>query len=196
MNLLEEPKEEKLTITSSEKSFDWAIEQNHIGEDLKKRLEESNVIIIPSQGANELADTLYFPSDTTELFHFLSEKQSDNFKVEISIEEKDYKELSLHADWIILADFLVKDIVAPLLVSLLAEYVIQRAGKRIDEHEVKSKIVVTHSKNKHQIEIQYSGPASEYSEVMLKAISDFGKMTMKQQSNSKSPKRKRHSKKD
>ncbi len=58
--------------------------------------------MIPTEGYAERPDLVYFPHGTGDLFHFLTEKPADNLMVDVCIEEEDYKEVALHADWVII----------------------------------------------------------------------------------------------
>lgn len=194
--MLTHPDSPKQSITSRavSKNFESVISHDYIGKELKERLGNMNALMVPNEGYQDKQDLLYFPSGTSDLFHYLLEKQDDSLKVDISLEEKDYKELALHADWMILAEFIVKDIVAPLLVALVAEYIIKHLGKRRYSTSVKSKLTVVDEKKGKQIEYTYEGPASQYRDVMLNAISKFGEDGLHLPADIK-PKRKHHHKK-
>jgi hypothetical protein len=194
--MLIQPKPKKQSITSKavSKNFESVISRDYIGKELKERLKNANVLMVPNEGYQDKQDLLYFPSGTSDLYHYLLEKQGDSFKVDINLEDKDYKELALHADWMILAEFIVKEIVAPLLVALVAEYIIRHLGKRKHSTNVKSKLTVVDEKKGKQIEYTYEGPASEYRNVMLNAISKFNEDGLRLPAEIK-PKRKHRPKK-
>jgi hypothetical protein len=185
--------QQKLTINNSEKSFASVIQSNYLGEELKEVLHSANVLLVPNEGYGEDKDLIYFPSGTSDLYQFLVEKQDENLNVNICIEDSEYKELSLHADWMIIAEIVVKDFLAPLLAALLAEYIIRHLGKRVDDTNVKSKLTVVNEEDSQQIEYYYEGPATEYKEIMTNAVSNFAQdITFL---NKKKSKRRHHRKK-
>jgi hypothetical protein len=163
----------QLSISACEKSFSSFIDKSYIDNELKEQLLASNVLIVPNEGYGDLTDQVYFPAGTSDLYQYLYDRKDENLLIGVCIDEKDYKELSLHADWVYLAEFVVKDLLAPLLVALLADYIIHTLGKRAEQTSVKSKLIVVDTKDEHRIEYSYEGPASEYKEVMLGAISKF-----------------------
>lgn len=177
MKLLDElqPDRPQLSISPSEKSFSSFIDKDYISQELKERLLAANVLIVPNEGYGDLTDQVHFPAGTSDLYQYLLENEDEKLSIDVCIEDKDFKELSLHADWLALAEFVVKDFLAPLLVALLAEYIIHTRGKRIKHTNVKSTLIVVDTKDEHRVEYTYEGPALEYKDVMLDAISKFGK---------------------
>ncbi len=169
------PNHPQLTISPSEKSFSSFIDKDYISLGLREQLLAANVLIVPNEGYADLTDEVLFPAGTSDLYQYLVERKSKDVAIGVCIEDKDYKELSLHADWLTVAEFVVKDFLAPLLVALLAEYIIHTRGKRVKNTSVKSKLTVVDSKDEHRVEYTYEGPASEYKDVMLNAISKFSK---------------------
>jgi hypothetical protein len=177
MNPLDElqPKRPQLSISSSKESFSSFIDKDYISHELKEQLRTVNVLIVPNEGYGDLTDQVHFPAGTSDLYQYLLESKDENLSIGVCLEDKDYKELSLHADWLTLAEFVAKDFLAPLLVALLAEYIIHTLGKRVEKTNVKSRLVVVDAKDEHRVEYTYEGPALEYKDVMLNAISKFGK---------------------
>ncbi len=160
-----------LKVESSDKTFQTVIRREYISKKLQEDLVNANVLLVPNEGYGDRTDLIYFPSGTTDLYQYLRERQTEDFKIGICIEDKDFKEVALHADWLIIAQFVVSFVIAPLFVDLLAEYIKQHLGKRRDETCVKSRITIIDEQHGRGIECTYEGPAAEYHEVMMKAIS-------------------------
>jgi hypothetical protein len=160
---------------STQESFNSYIGRPYLGEELRAKLSDANALIIPNEGYGERTDLVYFPSGTSDLYQFLTDRKTKGLRIEVCTEDEDYKELSLHADWLILADFVVKELVAPLVVALIAEYIIEHLGKRETGTTVKSKLIVHADKGERNITYSYQGPASEYRDVMNNAISKLSK---------------------
>lgn len=191
--LLDEQKQPQLRIQPSNETFHGFIERGLISEDTRERISKANVLMIPNEGYVERADLIYFPSGTSELYQFLKENQSEELSIDICLEEKDYKEVALHADWLMLAGFIVTSIVAPLFVDLLGEYIKRHLGKRESGTCVKSRLIIREDKDGRYIDYTYEGPASEYRNVMSRAISKPSDAVVELIDKPKS-KRKRHSK--
>ena len=137
--MLDEPKQPQLNMEPSNETFQSFIERNYINRESRDRLSQANVLMIPNEGYLERTDLIYFPSGTTDLYQFLKEEESGKMSIDICLEEKDYKEVALHADWLFLASFIVTSIVAPLFVDLLADYIKKHLVKRESETNVKRK---------------------------------------------------------
>ena len=184
----------KINVKPSDKTFQAVIQREYIGKELQENLLNANVLVVPNEGYGDRTDLVYFPSGTTDLYQFLQERQTEDFRIGVCIEDKDFKEVALHADCLIIAQFVVSSIVVPLLVDLLAEYITQQLGKRRDETNVKSKLTIVDEQNGRQYEYSYEGPAAEYRDVMTKAISKIGIQSPRLPEKTK-PKRRRHGKK-
>ncbi len=143
MSFLEnEPKKPYLTTRSSNKTFQNVISRDFIGQELQSKSSEANVLLIPNQGYVDQPDLLYFPAGTSDLYQYIEDRNIENIKTDVCLEEKDYKELALHADWLRIAEFIVKELIVQLFIALLADYIVKRLGNRIDKTNVKSKFTV------------------------------------------------------
>ena len=166
-----------LIVELSQETFQTFINRPYISSELRERLSGANVLLIPNEGYGGKKELVYFPSGTAELFHFLEERKTENLNVDICIEEKDYKEVALHFDWLMLASFVVTSLVAPLIVNLLTEYIKKRQGKREPDTIVKHTLVVCDEKEGRYVCLSYEGPAPKYHDTMLNAISNLNHPT-------------------
>jgi hypothetical protein len=168
---------ENLRIEPTRESIQTWAERPYLTHTLRNRLRNAEVIIVPNEGYAEDADLLYFPVRTEELFHFLRERGHDAFSVEICIEDSDYKELALHADLLTIATVVVQLVVAPVVVQLILDYLRRRLGNREKDSEVKSKLTIVDEANGRSLDLSYKGPAAEYKDVMVAAISKMAEQT-------------------
>ena len=172
MSLFEkEPKKPYLTTKPSEKSFQTSIERDFLGHELKEKLLATNLLFVPNQGYMDKSELLYFTVGTSDLHQYIIDKNIDGLRADICLEEKDYKEVALHADWLIIAEFIVKEVVAPLFVALLAEYIMKKLGNKKEETNIKSKFTLVDEKTGEHTEYKYEGPAKDYRSIMLHTIS-------------------------
>lgn len=194
MSLFEkEPKKPYLTTRPSDKTFQTEINRHFIGSELQEKLSETNILFVPNQGYINKPELLFFPVGTSDLYQYVVGANIEQLKADVCLEDKDYKELALHSDWLILAEFIVKELVVQLLISLLADYIIKNLGDRKDKTNVKSKFTVVDEENGKKIEFIYEGPAKEYRSVMLNAVSKISTKALPIPDEMKS-KRKRRSK--
>jgi hypothetical protein len=196
MSLLEkEPKKPYLTTRISDKNFQSVISQDSIGRELQEKLSEANILLVPNQGYVDQPDLLYFPAGTSDLYQYIQERGVENIKADVCLEEKDYKELALHSDWLRIAEFIVKELVVQLFITLIADYIVRQLGARLDKTNVSSKLIVVNERNRQQIEFIYEGPAKEYRSVMLNAVSKISSKSLPIPNNMKSKRKSRTKKK-
>jgi hypothetical protein len=162
-----------LAIESTEESIATWASRPYITKELHQQLLKANFLIVPNEGYGDRADLVYFPVGTEQLFGFLRGSTLEGLSVDICIEDEDYKEVALHADLMIVAGFVVTSLVAPLAVELIAEYIKDRAKRRQREIEVRSKLVVNDSTTGRSVKLSYEGPATEYRDVMVKALQEL-----------------------
>lgn len=150
--------------TSDETIRTWA-NRPYVSNALRDQLVSADVLLVPTEDS----DRVFFPSGTESFLRFLQASERKGMSVDICIGDKDYQELALYADWLILADLVVRDVAAPVIVYLICDYIEQRVGKRA-QMQVKSKITVEDAEAGRSVQIDYEGPASEYREVATEAL--------------------------
>ena len=159
-----------LVVKASDESISAWIKRPYISQSLREELSKANVLIVPNEGYHKRANLLCFPAGTEELLLFLREQREEGLVVDICIEEQDYKELPLHADWLIIADIMVRHIAAPLVVILIVEYIKRQSGKRMPKTEVRAKLTVQDEGTGRSVDFSYEGPATEFRDVMMNAL--------------------------
>lgn len=164
-----------LIMEDSRESLRTWINRPYISDELRQQLSKANVLVVPSEGYVDRADLIYFPVGTEELFHALLESDQENLSVDICIEDEDYKELAVHADWITIGAIVAELLVVPLIVELIAEYIKRRVRKPETETQVRSKLTVCDEKTGRSVHFSYEGPVSQYRDVMLHAIQELGR---------------------
>ena len=158
--LFNEKKDEiKFNTSQSDKGFSYWMNRPYVSENLKKKLETANVLIVPYENFRDLPYPV-FPVQTTELCHLFEEHADSEIIADICIEDDDYKELALHADIIEIATLVVTYAILPILTSLIANFLYKRLGKRIDKATVRSKVFV--EKENQTTMIEYDGPAGTF----------------------------------
>ena len=176
-----------LAVENTEESIQTWASRPYITNAVREHLLQANVLIVPNEGYGDRADLVYFPVGTERLLGSLREAAQEGLSVDICIEEEDYKELSLRADLMIIASFVVESFIVPVAVSLVAEYIKRRVEGREKEVEVRSKLVVNDSATGRSVKLSYEGPATEYRDVMVKALQELGEAHWLMSSKASSP---------
>lgn len=157
-----------LVVRPSDETIDTWINRPYVSNELRGQLSAANVLLVPTE--DEQASRVYFPAGTERFFRFLQTSEQQSLSVDICIGDKDYQELALYADWLIIADLVVKVVVAPVVVYLICDYLEQRLGRRA-QTQVKSRLTIQETGSERStIQIDYEGPASEYRDVATEAL--------------------------
>jgi hypothetical protein len=133
--------------------------------------EDCNVLVVPFTNHMRDKSLVYFPGGTRELLLEFSRSEVSELSSGISSTDKDYVELDLHSDSIHFAKLVVEWLVAPVVVGLLVNFLVQTFGRRFGKGHVTSTLVLSCDGDKKSIELKYDGPASTYEAAMREAIS-------------------------
>jgi hypothetical protein len=154
----------ELKIHSSNETLVAWTNKSFIPQTLRQQLAEANVLITPSSGYGTF-DGHYFPQGTENVLHFLRARQQDSFHIDICIDDKDYKELTLHSDLVTLPDIIVLYIGAPMLAGLLVEYIKYKLGSRINKTSIKANITLTDETAERSVTLSYEGNANDFDKI-------------------------------
>lgn len=162
------------TIVETEAGFDYWSRRPSLSPTIQQAVREADIVLVPFEGFRDYQGVL-FPVGTEELVQNLREQLDPNLKFDVAIEDTDYKELALHGDLVIIADFLVKYIVAPVAVGLIVDYLRKRLGSRFRSADVRSSLIVDQSEEsvRRTMRISYEGPASTFEAVFKDALNSL-----------------------
>lgn len=90
--------------------------------ELEGSVREANVLLLPYKEFREVRGPL-FPEAYSQFYDYLLENLNDS-KVELCVEEEDYKEVALHDETINLGLMFLTGIVLPVVSNLISEYII------------------------------------------------------------------------
>lgn len=162
--------EPTLTTEPSDITFESVLAGSYMDDDLRARIQNVNVLIVPQVEFRETAG-LTFPSGTEDLLLHLREGLPAGTSVEIAIRDEDYRELSLREALVIVATILVaSQLVAPVVVNVVSDWLKRKLGRQLPKAEVKAEIIVV-DKDGKSIAFRYEGPARTFEETMLKQLS-------------------------
>ena len=98
------------------------LESSDLSNDLAEKLKEKNALLIPEIGIGPAEDKIYYPSNTSEFYYYIKKNKSENLQIDLCIDESDYQELAQHDDTMSLPLIIMTSLVAPIVVSLISEY--------------------------------------------------------------------------
>ena len=169
---------ETLTIKNSLETFETIYEKEYFPKDLYAVIKEANVLLIPDYIKRGDSEGYVFPESTQEFLEYLKENASDSIRPDIAIDDDGFKKLELHSATITVATFVVQNIVLPMIVSLVSNYLYDQAKKMHREKKdvsAKVNIITTNEAGKKGKMISYEGPVSGIEEALNSAARDIFK---------------------
>jgi len=155
-----------VTITDTNENFETWINRKYVSDNTKNQLRDADILIVPNEGFRDSSFPV-FPAHTEKIYSFLKKELPPELRVDICIEDDDYKELSLHANLIILGVFVVTAIAVPTLVNLLSEYLKRKIFGNKDEQKVKVSLTVVDDAG-HSQNFTYEGSSSNLGTIIDK----------------------------
>ena len=155
-----------LVIKDTPEDFETWINKDFISPELRVQLRKSDILLIPTEGFRDLTYPV-FPVKTEELFNYLRKNSPEDINIDICIEDKDYREVALHSDLVILSSFIVSSVALPILINLISTYLSQKLLKP-EKTNVKVSITVV-NKDGESKNLSYEGSVDHFKEVANKS---------------------------
>lgn len=178
-------KEVKLNITDCSVSFESIYNADTTPQEYIEQIKEANVLLIPDN--NRYGEkSVHFPETTRELYHYFREKKTNGLITDIAISDSEFQMLELHADFIVIATMIVTDLVFPVVLGLITNFIYDKLKKEHKNPEkviAKFEIIVEDKKNRSNKKISYEGPSSEIQNVLEKANTILTNSSERNQSN-------------
>ena len=150
---------DRCTYAETDSDFCYWSSLTSINSELRESIRRADLVLVPQPGFGDYEGPL-FPVRTEELFQYLRANVPSDMTVELAVDDRDYKELALHSEIIILASILVKKLGAPVAISLIKDYLAKRLGKRFKKADVRFTMIVDSRDgvNRKTAQISYEGP--------------------------------------
>ena len=125
-----------LTVETTTDNFETWIAKDFVSEDLKATLRQASILLVPTIGFRRENEPT-FPILTEELYSYLKETLPKEYLVELCVDDSKFLAIALHSDYKRIGNFIVKEVVLPVFITLLSAYIIQ---KYISPEEAKPQI--------------------------------------------------------
>jgi hypothetical protein len=157
-------------VSAATNPFAEALAKEYVTEDLRRALQDVDVLLVPRDGFRE-HDGPLFPVGTEELLQAFRDR-AGTLRADVAVEDADYRELALHADVLTIATVVVTAGVVPIVVDVIGEFIKRRIWKQNDDRVVRAEILVTRSRGDEtqSARITYDGPADGFSKSMAEAV--------------------------
>jgi hypothetical protein len=158
------------TIAADTRTSTYWSERPYVSGSVQAALAHAEVLLVPYEGFRDHEGPL-FAAGTAELYAFLKER-APSTRIEASIDDDKFKELSLHGDVIFLGTILLKYVVAPLFVTLLAEFIKRQLPLGVAKGKVRAHLLIEDGsgESKRVVRVDYEGPAAKFELRMPSAI--------------------------
>lgn len=152
-------KNAQLQRDSTQQNFDYWLHRPYVDEGLRARLERCNVLLAPAEDVVNCQGPV-FPAETRDLLDFLRTQGPPDMVVDACISDDEYREMLQHGLILTLGTIVATTIVAPVVTTLIANYI----QKRIDKTRAGDALVrlelITVSEVGSATKLKYEGPAS------------------------------------
>ena len=161
------------TISECEGRSHW-LAKAYVPQDLRDQLAKTDILLIPQDGFRDFTGPLY-PVGTEEFLRSLQDSGGDRVTVDVTVSDDDYKELALHADWLILAGIAASMFAAPITVNMVSEYLKRKIWPEDPKRGVKVKLRLQDGEGEaaRSVEISYEGPADDFDRSMESAFAEL-----------------------
>ena len=153
----------RLQVKRSDRTFGFWLNQPFISDELRIQLAKANVLITPELSYLDYKGPL-FPTSTEEFYHFLKEQNSEEFVVDICIDDSCFKSLARLHDEIYLATAIIVPVVAPIFAHYVIRFIDDKLGARASNTNIKSEVTIEDPGTGKSAQVSYEGLASNYDE--------------------------------
>lgn len=146
----------ELTITPTEKDFAYWRSRSYVTDDVRQSIEDANLLILPYEGFREALKPV-FAKEAGNIYKFLKERASSEFRPELCMSDEEYQEIELN-HWVIDLGLIIADkVVLAMAVSALYDYLKKRFQRSKNGAVVKVEVIEQSADGVIRC-IRYEGP--------------------------------------
>ena len=163
--------ETKSTFVDTDKGFRYWSSVAGLSEETRANILRADIVLVPYESFRDHPGPL-FPAGTAELFQFFKDNLPSGNEAELAVEDEDFRELSLHYDLVTIASCVVKAVAAPIVVKLIADWIVKRLGSRLNSSEVRASLTVVQTDGDQckLVQFSYNGPAATFETIANDAL--------------------------
>lgn len=156
-----------VTVVEANESFETILRKEYIPQEYIENIKQASLLILPYENYRDDLP-LCFPEYTEELYRYLH--SHSEISTEICVRDADFQILELHASIIKLGEFLIKDIIFPIVINLFSSFLYYKA-KSLNQTPKETGVDVNLLIDKEGKcrEVRYSGSVEDF-EKTLKAL--------------------------
>lgn len=171
---------------SNQTLSNW-VSHSNLSANLKTKLQNVNVLLIPRIGYLPDDKTPVFPSGTSDIFQFIKSNKTDAIIIDAGTDDESYKELGLHFDVMSIVNMIVHiEVAREVFGGLVVEYITSKLGNRASETNLQMKFSI--QEDDTVVDFSYDGPASQYKDTIKTTLDSWSEYKIQIHEASKSGK--------
>ena len=156
--------EKTFSAKNSSDDFNTWLKKDYISDELRTSLRKANLLSVPMEQFRG-TQIRVFTAGTVDFLNYLRDNSTKMIQPEFCSEEKEYQELVLHNDLIVFGPYVLQNVILPLFVNMIYDYIKSRIARKTAKTDMKLELVVVYRDNK-SINIKYEGPVDSFRETM------------------------------
>jgi hypothetical protein len=135
----------------------------------RERLAKVPVLLVPLAG-HAGYEAPVFPQGTLEVLQFLQDGLPSDVQVDITVEDADYEELTLHAAAIIIPTLLLKAWAGGIVLNIISSYLYDLLKDAAARCETRTRARLLVETSTRTLSLEYDGPAEQLPEIVRAAF--------------------------
>lgn len=162
----ESNKVNELVITESDLNFESIYGKPYFPKEYEEDLKKANLLLVPYDGFRDNQNPV-FPEETMQFYEFIKEYNDGELIGDICISDDNYLELELHADLVYLANMVLENVIFPVAIQLISNYIEGKLQKSKTDLKIKVNITVVDGETSKNI--SYEGDADKFEDTIKAA---------------------------
>lgn len=160
-------------IKESKITFDTELSKDYVSDGTKVLIKNCSVLMLPLENFRKQTP-LCFNEGFRNLFFYLKENLPEN-SVELCIDKEKIEEIALHSAEFHLGKFLIENIIAPVFVDLLSDYLKNKLFAKDDDIASIELIIADKNGKDKSKEISFKGKTTDLIDTLNKNIVIYNK---------------------
>jgi len=159
----------------TDKTLEYWANRPYLSDTVRQSLAQANVLVVPSEGFRD-QEIQVFPVCTEGFYEVLRDELPPGTRLEIAINDSDYKELALHSATLIIASVVVGTttlLILPVVVNIVSEYINRRLFNEKDRKESIVRWELTVVDGTRATKLTYEGPVTDFKDEMQRTVAEF-----------------------
>jgi hypothetical protein len=158
-------------IKESELSFGAVLKDENLSQVRISELQNSQMLFLPIRKYRK--EEGYFFHSAMRDFYLICKNESPNNHFDFCTEKNNYKELSLNGSELFLGTLLIKDVVLPIFINLISNYIHEKL--RNSDDKINVNIIIEDKETEKNHEIAFRGTKIDFERKVINALQTYSK---------------------